>query len=484
MTVSLRTLLEQRPNVGLAFACILVLLATPLCAIKMARIAQFEHLGGSYPCGDANHNGRYEVYGENYNRTPDSIIAYEYEGYNQFQRIVTGGLSLEGTWAFGDGNGDSLDEVVGLGRGASVVIIKSRTDTSYPIDSVWGADPNPSAPNYPYPKYMDFFRDGHRELAMLAEGLGVCVFENTGINQYSLAAVLGDTVPDVGPDGDFDVGDLGQDSLMELVAGSTNYWFYVFKATGQDHQYAMTRCSTETFFNYNVAVALDMDHDGLPEIIVVGHSPQGGPEYEELMIYEAMARGGYHEVWGQSHSDWYEGGYGNPISVGDVDGDGTGEFAVNTGAGTIALFKCTGPQTYSQVWTFNTTGTYLRLFDIKRDGRAQVIFDGPNGTEIWEDTEGLGVAEFSKFSQASPVKVSPSVVRLGASLLLSGIPPDADIEVLSLDGRLVTRTQGVRQPTWTWNLRDQSRNFVPAGTYFAVIRSKGRSISLKLCVVK
>jgi hypothetical protein len=42
----------------------------------------------------------------------------------------------------------------------------------------------------------------------------------------------------------------------------------------------------------------------------------------------------------------------------------------------------------------------------------------------------------------------------------------------------------VRQSAWTWNLRDQHGDLVSAGTYFAVIRSKGKATSLKLCVVK
>jgi hypothetical protein len=222
-----------------------------------------------------------------------------------------------------------------------------------------------------------------------------------------------------------------------------------------------------------------MDHDGWPEFIGIGES-LGCPT---LMVYEATSVGHYHEVWGQVHPDWSQGWFGNPISVGDVDGDSTEEFGVSTGGG-VALFKCTGPHEYSEVWSRESTGTYLHLFDINSDGRAEIIFDGPQGTEIWEDTEGLGVAEFSKFSLESPVKVSPSVVRLGASLLLSGLPPGADIEVHSLDGRLVRETQGVRQSTWTWDLRNQSGSLVPAGTYFAVIRSRGKSTSLKLCVVK
>jgi hypothetical protein len=387
----------------------------------------------------------------------------------------------------GDGDGDSLMELVVPGRdgAASVVILESRTDTSYPSDSVWGADPSPSSGNYPYPMYMDLDRDGHQELAMLAGGHGIFLYENTGNNECSLAAVLWDTFPFTGPHGDFDVGDLDQDSLMELVAGSGGHCFYVYKATGQNNQYVLAgRCSTETGATYNVAVAHDMDHNGIPEVLVVGTWVIGGQEYLKLMINEAVAGGGFRRVWELARPDWYLGWFGNPISVGSVDGDNAEEFAVNTGAGSIALFKCTGLHSYSQVWTFNTTGTYLQLFDINKDGRAECIFDGDSGTEVWEDTEGLGVAEFSEFSLESPVKVSPSIARLDASLLFSDLPPGADVEVLSLDGRLVRETRGVRQSTWSWDLRDQSGNLVPAGTYFAVVRAKGKSTSLKLCLVK
>jgi len=460
---------------------------TNLPAIQMARIALLnEHLGGNYPCGDARHCGRNAVYGENYNITPDSVIGYEYEGNNQFQRVVAGGLSFEGVWAFGDGDGDSLMELVAPGRdgGASVVILESRTDTSYPVDSVWGACPEPAS-NNPYPRYMDLDRDGHQELARLVEWYGIFLYENTGNNQYSLAAVLADTYPFSGPDGDFDVGDLDRDGLMELVTGSGYYYFYVYKATGQNNQYVLAcRCSTEASAIYNVAVANDMDHNGLPEVLVIGTWVSGGQQYLKLMIDEAVAGGGFHRVWELAHPDWYQGWFGNPISVGSVDGDSAEEFAVNTGAGTIALFKCTGLHSYTQVWTFNTTGTFFRLFDINRDGRAECIFDSDSGTEIWEDTEGLGVAEFSKFPLESQVMATPSVARLGASLQFSGIPADAEVDVLALDGELVRRTQGVRQSTWTWNFRDQSGNLVPAGTYFAVIRSKGKTTSLKLCLVK
>ena len=96
----------------------------------------------------------------------------------------------------------------------------------------------------------------------------------------------------------------------------------------------------------------------------------------------------------------------------------------------------------------------------------------------------MSVAEFTKPPQPRSPRIQPTIVRLGAPVLFSGTPPDADIEVHSLDGRLVSRASGVRQSSWTWDLRDQAGNLVPAGTYFAVIRGKGKSTSLKLCLVK
>jgi len=96
----------------------------------------------------------------------------------------------------------------------------------------------------------------------------------------------------------------------------------------------------------------------------------------------------------------------------------------------------------------------------------------------------LSVAEFTKPPQPRSPRIQPTIVRLGAPVLFSGTPPDADIEVLSLDGRLVRRQTQARQSNWTWDLRDQAGNLVPAGTYFAVVRSRERLAPLKLCVVK
>jgi hypothetical protein len=486
MIVNLTVFLARRSRVGLTFACILVLSATPARAIKMAKIAELnEHLGGNYPCGCANHTtGRNGIYGT----TPsfrESLVVYEYEGNNQFQRVTTGPTLRSGPWAFGDGNNDGKMEVLaegGFGY-ARVVLWEAPSQNSFPSESVWSACPVPGG-QFCCMNYVDFWQDGHQEVAVPAcdtgGHYGIWLYKNSGDNCYPLAAVL---VSDssFGWTGDFDVGDFDRDSLTDLVTGNGSGRLKVFEAAGNDSYVLAAVCTTGTDDNWNVAAASDMDHDGWPKFIAVGMD--SGSENMAVVVCEASGYHRYHQVWEQVRPDFNSGDYGNPISVGDIDGDGTDAFAVS-GAGSVVLFKCTGPHEYSEVWRRESTGTYLRLFDINQDGRAEVLFDGPQGTEIWEDTEGLGVAEFSKFSLQSPVKVSPSVVRLGASLLLSGVPPDAAIDVLSLDGRLVSRASGVRQSTWSWDLRNQSGNLVPAGTYFAVIRSKGKSTSLKLCLVK
>jgi hypothetical protein len=445
----------------------------------MVQIAQFPHsLKCTYPCGDANRNALSECYG----RFNDTLMAFEYQPDGTFQRFALRPVwHLSDVYALGDGDLDGLKEVIVFGGGGDS-IYESPDSFSFPSVGVCGFS-HPGRSSIAA-GFTDLDRDGHQEVALnVSDGRGICLFENTGDNRYDSVWTFYQLPRPSGDYGHFAVDDFDRDSLTELVTCGSGNLIDIFEGTGADNQYVRSaQCTTCMSNNWDIAGAHDMDHNGWSEFIVIGTDTLS-PHFMRMMIFESTGHPHYQVVWQQSLTDFSQGFFGNPISVGDVDGDGTMEFAVNSGWG-VVLFKCTGPHEYARVWSRETSDAWLKLYDINGDGRSEIIFDGPRGTEIWEDTEGLGVAEFSKFSLEFPVKVAPSVARLGASLRFSGIQPGSDIEVHSLDGRLVRETQGVRQSTWTWDLRNQSGSLVPAGTYFAVIRSRGKSTSLKLCVVK
>ena len=447
----------------------------------MSRIARLEfNLNGSLPCGDADHNGYNEVYGDSHY----VMVAFECRENNQFHRLaVEPVIATGGFWEFGDGDCDNKMDLVALPPGGLTGIVESPDSESFPADSVWGEPPdNRQGGSYCYPLFTDLDQDGRKELAIRTAGNGVWLYENCGDNSYYLAAKLTNHAPN-GYFGVFDAGDFDRDGLMELVVGAA--WesvVYLFEATGYDNDYVLSAvCTTATEQNRNAAGVSDMDHDGWPEFVVVGLDTTGGMR---VMVFEATGHAQYRMTWDQLRFDMDPGLLENPISSGDVDGDGIVDFAVNSGTGHLILYKSNGLHSYIQAWIFDSVGVYERLFDINRDGRAEVLFDGPQGTEVWEDTEGLAVAEMAKPRLESRVSAVPTVLRLGATPLFSGIPTDAAVEIHGVDGRLVRRQPQVRQPSWTWDLRDQAGNFVPAGTYFAVIRSKGKSTSLKLCLVK
>ena len=110
--------------------------------------------------------------------------------------------------------------------------------------------------------------------------------------------------------------------------------------------------------------------------------------------------------------------------------------------------KWPGPKTPS-------TGI-CNLYDLNRNGRAELIADlgwtSDPHCVIYEDTEGLAVAEMAKPRLESPIRVVPTLLRLGAAALFSDIPPDAGVEIHGIDGRLVRRRPQVRQSSWTWDL--------------------------------
>jgi len=462
--------------IGLVFLS----LSPAFAYLEMSRVATFPGgLGGSLPCGEVLHDGHMALLGAI--GLDDSEMVYEDTGANaysvrRFKLRPPPGMAYP--YAVGDWDGDGLTELVTSCEGVLDVWEAVATD-SFPTHLVF-ADSTGSQYGIHYAQLCDLDRDGATNLLLARTGTEV--WETRGDNQYVMTSYqMGGHWPYwTAAAADFD-----EDSLLEFAGAAFGGWVTSYECCGND-SYAQT-CSIPRPPGQawdqptGCAAAFNMEGDGLTEFISVhaGYGPQDGlclirifrePVHNEFVCVCTLC----------APCAPYWGGY---LVSADVDGDGRDEFALSTGYD-VRLFKCTSPGQYQletqvdkpDVW-------YVRLFDLNQDGRAELIFS-TDSTYIYEDTNGLGVAEFTKLLAPHTVTVQPTIARLGAPVLFSGVPPGADIEVLGLDGRLVTRTRGVRQSNWTWNLRDQSGNLVPAGTYFAVIRSKGKTTSLKLCLVK
>jgi hypothetical protein len=435
--------------------------------IAMSRVAAFwEEFAGTFPCGDANHNLLPEIYGTS-DHNHDSLVIYENQGGNSYREIKTG-VRIRWVRDFGYGDGESLAELIN-----AVTIYRALNPDTFPTESVYTFNPPCGAI---FTKFTDLDRDGRCEVAFGSNGVngsGINLYENQGVDQWVHVPF-----PWSGAEGQFAFADFDQDGHTEIASGDADGDLYIFKCTGDD-QYVRV-CSTSLapdVESYCCTAANDLEGDSVPRFIILSLS-EGG--WCNVRVYQTGPESLYQCIWStqiqRGDEDYWS------ISAGDVNGDSKDEFAITNGA-EVLLFENTGKHQYQQVWQYSPGGAWAQLFDLNGDGRKELIIS-PDSTYIFEDTNGLGVAEFTKLPQLHTVTVQPTIARLGAPVMFSGVPPGADIEVHSLDGRLVNRAQGVRQSTWTWDLRNQSGNLVPAGTYFAVIRSKGRSTSLKLCLVK
>jgi len=465
----------------------------------MARVAIIpQHLNDRYHspclCGDADHDGQVEIYGVDYRPGDHPVSGFERVWANQYARIpldVQVNRLLSG---IGDGDNDSLVELLVVNNelgNDSVSIVESPDSRSYPSITVWKCGIPPSDLAIPF-GYTDLDRDGRPEIAVgrawygAPPDGGIVLYENTGDNRYDSVAFLSCPYVQHYTFRCMDTGDFDRDGLCELAAG-TNWFVYVFEATGGDNQYALSAVCTlavDTDFVYYLSSANDMDLDGRPEYVLMSYP---GYDYIKLAVYESGSHAKYRQVWQRLVQ-------GPPLfsdigmSVGDVDGDSTNEFAYSV-QGFTEIFKCCGPDQYEPVWSIDSGTGLCRLFDVNRNGRAELILDEGRDSlhahcNIYEDTAGLSVAAPPEFEQKRTAAAAASIVSLNVMAAFTGLPPDVAIEIHGIDGRLVSRASGVRQSSWTWDLRNQAGNLVPAGTYFAVVRSKGKSTSLKLCVVK
>ena len=453
-------------------------------SIQMARVATIPGAhDGTLPCGDLFHDGHVELVASG-----NGMDVIEDTGWNEYRVQHVSFPPVGHAFALGDGNGNGLSELLTAGgAGESLCIWEQVAPDSFPSHLVFWDTTMINTCCY-RAEFCDLDKDRHAEI--LADDRRSNFWENCGGDRYELVPFPTSNWWEVGPV-EASIGDFDRDSLMEMGGGGWTDWMHqgglvFFECCGNDSYVCTCTIPQPPGQSWDPVVwstaAHNMEGDGLPEFVSVqyGHDEQSG-----LILLRIVKEPVHNQFVEVCTLNFYLGPWFSPcVASGDVDGDGRDELVIST-INDVRLLKCIAPGQYEQEWLLDEPNVVnLRMFDLNQDGRSELVF-ATDSTYIYEDTNGLGTAIFEKRPpQYGAVTVQPTITGYGAPVLFSGVPPGSDIEVLSLDGRLVSRTQGVRQSAWTWNLRDQHGDLVSAGTYFAVIRSKGKATSLKLCVVK
>jgi hypothetical protein len=439
-------------------------LLPPFVMTECARLGTF-YAQHRFICGDADRDGRVEVYVRR--QGSDTAFALEHRGGFDFDVCP---LALEDGyyWALGYSDADSAADLV-LQNGANLLVAEGTGPSSLPDSVVWRRD-DPDFACQLRAAIGDLDGDSVPDITVstwVAQELRM--YENCEDDSYALAATFKhQSLP---PCHDMVLThDLDRDGRPELLAGLSDGGHVLFyEAAGNDSVVCVAVCPlmNETGQLTAVASAPDMDRDGRPEAIVYGVDMH---HQSLLAVLESPCNDSFVPVWSANPPTSYFSD--RMLAVGDVNGDGIPEFAT-TNEQHVRLYACVGDDQYELVWESPCRYEALGLYDIDGDGCCEVILDSTWATVIWRYSPG-GVA-VREAERLRGVEISPSVLRPGARLHLSDLPPDARVELLDISGRVRA------SPDLALGIGDLS---LRPGAYFVRITSGSQSITRKVLVVE
>ena len=175
------------------------------------------------------------------------------------------------------------------------------------------------------------------------------------------------------------IADVDTDGIPEIFTrDATTNALSVYEADGDNTYHTIATLENPTLgsngISANVAIG-DFDGDGQTDILI-------GDSDGDLFTYEAVGNNRYRQTWQTTLPE----GSAELFAAGDLDGDGTSEFAVcgkaGTKVGTLALdiryyhwlltvFRSDGNDTYRPVWT-------QRIRDVRDGGNGMAIADANN----------------------------------------------------------------------------------------------------------
>jgi len=424
----------------------------------------------SVPCADADRDGRQEFYASIW-LGPDiwAKCAIEHIGDNRFDTTEIAMPLWTGPEGIGDADRDGLSELILHGQ--YLYLFESPDSFSLPTRCVWVESIEQSGAYHP--SVVDLDADSAREIVIGLEQGGPWLYECTGDNQYEhkcnfpplrLEYPICAQCPDMDRDG-----------RVELAVGFSRGLLAFYESVANDsvafRDTIRLLSGTINCWCQAVTPAPDLDHDGRPEVLASCFSLNQG--MSTLAVLESPCDDSFEIVW----ADTVAGGdQSASISIGDIHGDSTLEFAVADGA-SVRLYRCIGNDQYECTWESDSTGPYnhTRLYDINSDGRDELIQDYRDSVLIREWLS--SGAEERMAERLKQVEVQPSVVRGSGVVHVTGLPQSAGVDVVDASGRVIASGSS-DDSSFVLGTLD-----LKAGAYFIRIRLGNQSVVRKVLVV-
>lgn len=194
-----------------------------------------------------------------------------------------------------------------------------------------------------------------------------------GVEGYQLIDSLGNWVPR-------GIGDSDGDGLLEALLQATGTGIITEQATGDGTLFASTIFSDTAAGTFYPGAFVDVDLDGIDEI--VGHTVD--PQTEEDLFTVWKREGSKLVVMAQAPNRTtfpplsQRNSFGaSDVEVADIDGDGHPEFLIGDSDGDVMLFSWSPGSGLVERWRFETDGVdadkLIAMSDIDADGRTDVI---------------------------------------------------------------------------------------------------------------